>query len=93
MTKKKTEGEPAEERTESGSRFFDPASCCGPMIERMMKVWESVAEREGPSATATGSGGRASCRDMMRQMMETCGRSRTAEDESKTGTDENHACC
>jgi hypothetical protein len=94
MTKKKGECEGAEEQVESGSSFFDAAGSCGPMIERMMKAFsESAGEGEGSSATATGSGRRASCAAMMQRMMETCGRSRTAEDRSQADAEEDHPGC
>jgi hypothetical protein len=92
MTKKRTEGE--EEQVEDGSSFSDPASCCGPMIERMMKAFaDSADEREGSSAAATGSRGVASCRTMMQQMMERCGRSRSAENRPTADSEETHPCC
>ncbi len=65
------ETEPAEDRKQSG---FEMPSCCGPMMERMMKAFGDPAGDHGEGReTSRPAGIPDCCKSMMAHMMKACG--------------------
>jgi hypothetical protein len=74
------------------TRQFEMPSCCGPMMERMMKRFGGATEEDGKGHENSVLAGLPDCcRSMMAQMMKACAGPQQREGESPDETQER--CC